>query len=165
MCQGKPNIVQMVAFYYTEDQNKCLIQNTVLEFCDQSLYDFMKKNLREQTPMHMVKKFARGLFKGLNSLHNLGIAHRDLKPENVLLKGNDIKIGDLGSAKVLDFSDASRNTPFVVSRYYRAPELTLGSHLYDVSIDVWAAGCIIFELITKVIMFNGDTEGMMLVEI
>lgn len=52
------------------------------------------------------------------------------------------------------------NTPYVVSRYYRAPELILGSHHYDVSIDVWAVGCILFELITKTPLFPGDSEGL-----
>ena len=45
------------------------------------------------------------------------------------------------------------NTPYVVSRYYRAPELILGSPYYDYSIDVWAAGCILFELLTRTPMF------------
>jgi len=51
------------------------------------------------------------------------------------------------------------NTPYVVSRYYRAPELILACNRYDFSIDIWATGCIIFELITKTPMFPGDSEG------
>ena len=51
------------------------------------------------------------------------------------------------------------NTPYVVSRYYRAPELVLGSHLYDFSIDIWSVGCIIFELVTKTPLFPGESEG------
>lgn len=104
-------------------------------------------------------------------MHELGISHRDLKPENILLKwpdGSDmsepsksvVKIADLGAAKVLDVSDRRMNTPYVVSRYYRAPELILGSHFYDTSIDVWAVGCILFELITKTPLFPGDSEGL-----
>ena len=57
------------------------------------------------------------------------------------------------------------NTPYVVSRYYRAPELILGSNKYDHSIDIWAAGCILFELLTKRPLFPGDSEGLQLVEI
>lgn len=56
------------------------------------------------------------------------------------------------------------NTPYVVSRYYRAPELILGSNYYDFSIDVWAAGCILFELLTRTPLFPGDLEGYQILE-
>ena len=69
-------------------------------------------------------------------MHELNIVHRDLKPENILLKGDVVKICDLGSSKVLDTQEFI-NTPYVVSRYYRAPELILGSNKYDSSIDIW----------------------------
>ena len=67
-----------------------------------------------------------------------------------------LKIADLGAAKVLDFSEKRMNTPWVVSQYYRSPELILGSHYYDFSIDVWATGCILFELITRTPLFPGE---------
>jgi glycogen synthase kinase 3 beta len=102
-------------------------------------------------------------------MHSKGVAHRDLKPENILVKKNGnnpdplsmiVKIADLGSSKFLDFSDKRMNTPYIVSRYYRAPELILGSHLYNFSIDIWSAGCILFELMTKTPLFPGDSEGL-----
>jgi glycogen synthase kinase 3 beta len=76
----------------------------------------------------------------------------------------DIKICDFGSAKVLDRSIRNLNTPFAVSRYYRAPELILGSNLYGPSIDVWATGVIMFELFTGMNMFTGVAEAMQLCE-
>jgi len=75
----------------------------------------------------------------------------------------ELKICDMGAAKVLDKA-TQHNTPYVVSRYYRAPELILGSNKYDESIDVWATGCILFELITRTPMFPGDAEGMQILE-
>ena len=93
-------------------------------------------------------------------MHQLGISHRDLKPENILLKDNVAKICDVGSSKVLDTSPSSMNTPYVVSRYYRAPELILSCNKYGLSIDIWAVGCIIFELLTKTPMFPGESEGI-----
>lgn len=133
--------------------------------------------------MEEIKVFGKQIFKGLAGMHEKGIAHRDLKPENILLKipGNDknlvspakienvdqlsleLKICDLGAAKVLDMK-SHFNTPYVVSRYYRAPELILGSIYYDYSIDVWATGCILFELITRTPMFPGDAEGLQVLE-
>ena len=100
-------------------------------------------------------------------MHDLGISHRDLKPENVLLKDGIVRICDVGSSKVLDdpkYSANPMNTPYVVSRYYRAPELILGTNRYNESIDIWAAGCILFELMTKRPLFPGDSEGLQLVE-
>ena len=56
------------------------------------------------------------------------------------------------------------NTPYVVSRYYRAPELIMGSNKYDCSIDIWSAGCILFELVTRTPLFPGDAEGLQILE-
>lgn len=67
----------------------------------------------------------------------IGIAHRDLKPENILISKEDvIKICDFGSSKILDF-EHGKNTPYIVSRYYRAPELILCVTNYSTSIDIW----------------------------
>jgi serine/threonine protein kinase len=108
-------------------------------------------------------------------MHSKKVCHRDLKPENILIQvpeGNQsrtegqmqVKICDLGAAKVLDNSEGARNTPYVVSRYYRAPELIMGSNKYDLSIDIWAAGCVLFELITRTPLFPGEEEGIQILE-
>jgi serine/threonine protein kinase len=156
-----------------------------MEFCDCSLEDKLRQAEKEKKPipMEQVRQYAKQLFNGMAQLHAQGISHRDLKPENILLKipGNDknltspittdsvdplkleVKICDLGAAKVLD-KKSHYNTPYVVSRYYRAPELILGSIYYDLSIDVWAIGCILFELVTRTPMFPGDAEGVQVLE-
>ena len=69
-----------------------------------------------------------------------------------------LKICDLGSA-----SDASDNeiTPYLVSRFYRAPEIILGMP-YDFAIDVWSVGCTLYELYTGKILFTGRTNNQML---
>jgi len=69
----------------------------------------------------------------------------------------------VGSSKIID-QTSCMNTPYVVSRYYRAPELILASNQYDHSIDIWATGCMLFELITRTPMFPGDTEGLQIIE-
>ena len=105
-------------------------------------------------------------------MHSVGIVHRDLKPENILLKDETkgknphltVKIGDLGTSKKLDKSSRRMNTPYVVSRFYRSPDLILGSTFYDFSIDIWAAGSILFELLTRTPLFPGNSEGMQLFE-
>lgn len=98
------------------------------------------------------------LINGLKNIHSKNIAHRDLKPENVLLsKEGIIKICDFGSSKVIDPN--GKNTPYIVSRYYRAPELMLCLTKYSTAIDIWAAGCIMAELVTLTPLFKGKTEG------
>ena len=137
-----------------------------MEFCDENLEDVIEGVQASEGFLAMsdVKKITAQLFKGLASMHAMGIAHRDLKPENVLLKSGEVRICDVGSAKVLDMSPMRMNTPYVVSRYYRAPELILASSHYDTSIDIWAVGCMLFEMLTKIAIFPGDSEGLQLVE-
>ena len=120
--------------------------------------------------MAHVRHFTKQVFNGLAQMHAQNISHRDLKPENILIKQpsrlvqpndplkSELKIADLGAAKML--SENGLNTPYVVSRYYRAPELIMGSNKYDCSIDVWSTGCILFELITRTPLFPGDAEGL-----
>ena len=159
--QGKPNIIQLLDFFYTVDEQERIIQNAVLEYCDGSLEAVIDdaKMSHKPVPMDKVKKYMKQLLTGLEAMHKVGISHRDLKPENVLLADDEIKIADLGSSKKLDLSEKRMNTPYVVSRYYRAPELILACNWYEVSIDIFSVGCMFFELLTKNALFPGESEG------
>lgn len=107
-----------------------------------------------------VRSYAQQMFLGLSLLRKCNILHADLKPDNVLVNEarNMLKICDLGSA-----ADASENdiTPYLVSRFYRAPEIILGIP-YDFAIDMWSTGCTLFELYTGKILFTGRTNNQML---
>lgn len=76
---------------------------------------------------------------------------------------NILKICDLGTA--IDRSDAATAhnelTPYLVSRFYRAPEIILGVP-YDYAVDVWSIGCTLYELYTGKILFTGDSNNQML---
>jgi serine/threonine protein kinase len=113
-------------------------------------------------PMEDIKSYMKQILTGMAYVHRQQIFHRDLKPENILLNHQGVvKICDFGSAK---FLNDKLNTPYIVSRYYRAPELILACSDYNEKIDVWAIGCIFYEFLKLMPLFPGKTEGSQLIE-
>ncbi|KAI1177596.1 kinase-like domain-containing protein [Nemania sp. FL0916] len=111
------------------------------------------------------RAYAHQIFVALAHLRKCSIIHADLKPDNILVNEtrNVLKICDLGTA--IDRSDAATAhteiTPYLVSRFYRAPEIILGMP-YDYAIDMWSIGCTLYELYTGKILFAGDSNNQML---
>jgi len=107
------------------------------------------------TPAH-VKCILVQTFVGLDYLHQHWILHRDLKPENLLLDDKGVlKIADFGLAKMYG-SPSREMTPQVVTQWYKAPELLIGSKHYTTSIDVWAMGCIVAEMVLRIPFFFNE---------
>merc|ERR1719412_3454645 len=96
---------------------------------------------------------------GLEYMHSGGIIHRDLKPENILVNAADckVKITDFGLSRGvrIDLDSPQKLTEYVVTRWYRAPEVMCCSRLYDYQIDTWALGCISAELYYRRPVFKG----------
>lgn len=163
--RGCQNVVQLLNIYYSKNEEGKVVQNLVFEFCSQNLEEIIQtaKENRRLIPMDDIKDFMRQILAGMDFVHNQGVCHRDLKPENILMNANGVvKICDFGSAKVL--SPNGLNTPYIVSRYYRAPELILACSDYTNKIDIWAIGCILAEFLTRRPIFPGKTEGSQLIE-
>uniref|UniRef100_A0A7R9SVU4 Protein kinase domain-containing protein n=1 Tax=Polyblepharides amylifera TaxID=1486889 RepID=A0A7R9SVU4_9CHLO len=98
--------------------------------------------------------FVYQLLRGLKYIHSAGVLHRDLKPSNLLLNANcDLKICDFGLARTS--SEKEFMTEYVVTRWYRAPELLLSCSEYTAAIDVWSVGCIFAELLGRKPLFPG----------
>ncbi|GMN31955.1 hypothetical protein TIFTF001_003472 [Ficus carica] len=94
------------------------------------------------------------LLRGLKYVHSANVLHRDLKPSNLLLNANcDLKIGDFGLARTTSETDFM--TEYVVTRWYRAPELLLNCSEYTAAIDIWSVGCILGEIMTREPLFPG----------
>lgn len=105
-----------------------------------------------------IKYFAYQLLRGLKYTHSAGVIHRDLKPENILINTNDceLKITDFGLARGVCV-DNKNYTEYVVTRWYRAPEVMICSGEYDERLDIWSVGCIIAEMILRKPLFPGDS--------
>lgn len=164
--KGLPHCVQLQECFFTKNDEGKLVQNLVFEFLENDLERTigLAKNSQQYISCSKVIDIGYQLFKAIADIHALGIIHRDLKPENVLISANNlVKVCDFGSSKFID--PKGKNTPYIVSRYYRAPELFLCLTNYDGCIDVWAVGCIIAELVCLRPLFRGKTEGEQLFSI
>ncbi|ORY28644.1 kinase-like domain-containing protein [Naematelia encephala] len=110
--------------------------------------------------MRAVRAYAHQMFLALSLMRKCSIVHADIKPDNILVTENKatLKVCDLGSAS--EVSDGEI-TPYLVSRFYRAPEIILGLP-FDMAIDVWSVGCTLYELYTGKILFPGRSNNQML---
>ncbi len=106
--------------------------------------------------------FLRELGKGLAYLHDRGIVHRDLKPGNIFYEDGYVKIGDYGLSKFMAASQHSGQTVSVGTVHYMAPEV--GSGNYDRTIDIYALGVILYEMLLGHVPFTGATMGEVLMK-
>lgn len=125
----------------------------VYDLMDTDLHQIIRSN-QPLTDEHF-QYFVYQVLRGLKYVHSAGVLHRDLKPSNLLLNAScDLRIGDFGLARTAADADASL-TEYVVTRWYRAPELLLSCDGYDGGIDVWSVGCILAELLGRAPLFPG----------
>jgi serine/threonine protein kinase len=116
-----------------------------MEYCQYDLEALITTRL---SPSQCLSYFTQ-ICTGIAELHSRDITHRDLKPGNILVTSNNVcKITDFGLSRKMD-SNNSRYTPLVGSGSYRAPEVIAETGNYDSSIDIWALGCILFQMVSK----------------
>lgn len=89
-------------------------------------------------------------------MHSANVMHRDLKPSNILVnKDCYLKICDLGLARGYEQEDEFK-TEYVITRWYRSPEVILKASEYTKAVDIWSIGCIFAELLGRTPLFPGE---------
>lgn len=112
---------------------------------------------RQELSLEHVQYFVYQILRGLKYIHSANVIHRDLKPSNILVNGNcDLKICDFGLARGIEDEQVGGLTEYIVTRWYRAPEIMLACHEYTKAIDIWSVGCIFAELLGRQALFPGN---------
>ena len=132
-----------------------------LEVMDTDLHKVIQSR-KPLTERHY-KCFMKQLLEGLKAMHAVGVYHRDLKPGNLLVRKNcELRITDFGLARFVDEStkqgenEVNPMTEYVVTRWYRCPELLLAPDLpYSEAVDMWSVGCIFAEMLRGKAIFPG----------
>ena len=129
--------IKLLDIFYTINNNHELIQHLVFEYMPISLGKVLRMNYpyKKRMSHEEIICISQQLLKGLNDIHKKSIIHRDIKPDNILMTIDfpyKIKICDFGSAKKV----STQSTPYIVSRFYRAPELIFCNCEYGTEVDI-----------------------------
>eukprot|EP01106_Pelomyxa_sp_JSP_P018365 TRINITY_DN837_c0_g1_i15.p1 TRINITY_DN837_c0_g1~~TRINITY_DN837_c0_g1_i15.p1 ORF type:complete len:327 (-),score=93.47 TRINITY_DN837_c0_g1_i15:145-1125(-) len=148
-----PNIVDLI-----EVVNEGSKLYLVFEFLDQDLKRYIECVSTPFLDPALVKSYLFQMLLGLDYCHSHRILHRDMKPQNLLIdKMGNLKLADFGLARAFGIP-LRPYTHEVVTLWYRAPEILLGSTSYSTGVDIWSTGVIFAELLTKQPLLPGDSE-------
>jgi cell division cycle 2-like protein len=149
-----PNIVDLKEVLSGDTPEECVL---VMEFVEHDLKT-LQESMHDPFVASEVKTLLRQLVSGVSFLHDNFIMHRDLKTSNILLDNRGrLKLADFGMARYIPPRDAPL-TQLVVTLWYRAPELLLGTPSYSTEVDMWSVGCIMGELLLKAPVLPGTNE-------
>lgn len=144
-----PNIARLIEVC-TESHHVYL----VFSYYEYDMYGLLYNHNLNLT-IDQVRCYSRQLLLGVKACHDKNILHRDLKPANLLVnRGNNLQITDFGLAT----TNTNCSTNGVITIWYRPPEILLGKQGYGKEIDIWSAGCIIYEMITHEVLFRSNLD-------
>ncbi|WP_084736207.1 serine/threonine-protein kinase [Cystobacter ferrugineus] len=161
---GHPNIVEVLDFNTLEDGTPFLVMEYLRgESLEQRL---------ERGPLVLEEMmfFTRQIGSGLAAAHRAGVVHRDLKPANVLLVPTDfggtvrerVKLLDFGVSKMLASQTLqTQDSVLLGTPQYMAPEQAMGRNSeVDARADLFALGCIVYEMLSGRSPFEGEENGI-----
>ncbi len=147
-----PNICTVYEIDETDDERLFI----AMSFCEGET--LKRKIERGALPLLDAVHFAAQIAAGLAAAHAKGIVHRDVKPANVIVSPDGrVKIVDFGIAKLADQSRLTRDGTAVGTAGYMAPEQIRGEP-FDVRVDIWAVGVVLYEMLTGRLAFSGHTD-------
>lgn len=154
--KGHDNIIGLLSILRAYNNKDLYL---VFDLMDTDLHIVIRAKILK--PVH--KQFIMyQLFKALKYMHSAQLVHRDLKPSNMLLNSECImKLADFGLARSLAFDDSNEPpvvSDYIATRWYRAPEILLGSTSYSLAVDLWSAGCILAEILLEKVIFPGKSS-------
>lgn len=156
-----PYVVKLEEVVHTEARSGSPVLFLVFEFLDHDLKQFMitKYGKGRGIDPQLAKEFCFQILLGLRYCHASSIMHRDLKPQNLLIdvKSRTIKLADFGLGRVYSLP-VGKYTHEVVTLWYRAPEILLGTKQYSTGVDIWSVGCILAEMVVGRPIFCGESE-------
>lgn len=149
-----PNIVGLEDVLMQE--NKLYL---VFEFLSMDLKKYMDSIPQgQQMDKMLIKSYLFQISQGMLFCHQRRVLHRDLKPQNLLIDNKGvIKIADFGLARAFGIP-VRVYTHEVVTLWYRAPEILMGSPRYSTPVDIWSIGCMFGEMVNRRPLFHGDSE-------
>ncbi|XP_070631862.1 MAPK/MAK/MRK overlapping kinase isoform X3 [Bos indicus] len=127
----------------------------ICELMDMNIYELIRGR-RHPLSEKKVRHYMYQLCKSLDHMHRNGIFHRDVKPENILVKRDVLKLGDFGSCRSV--YSKQPYTEYISTRWYRAPECLLTDGFYGFKMDLWSAGCVLYEMASLQPLFPGANE-------
>lgn len=149
-----PNIVRLLDILHSEKK-----LTLVFEYLETDLKKWLdgRGGPADQDDMPTIKSYLYQLLQGVAHCHSKMVLHRDLKPQNLLLQSRrgELKIADFGLARAFG-APVRAYSHEVVTLWYRAPDVLLGSRFYSTSIDMWSVGCIFAEMLLGRPLFPGD---------
>ncbi|KAK1443357.1 mitogen-activated protein kinase [Babesia gibsoni] len=150
------NIVELKEVFPAKNDRDLYI---TFEYIDTDLHAVIRINILEE--IHK-KYITYQIIKAIHFIHSGDLLHRDLKPSNILLNAKcNVKLADFGLARSLATDSNKEGSPvltdYVATRWYRAPEILVGSTKYTKSVDMWAVGCILAELLIGKPLFPGSS--------
>jgi len=158
-----PNVLSIRELFLqgSETSPDCYV---CLEIMDGDLHNLIHHEKAPLLGEFQVQCILYQILRGLLCLRRAQVLHRDLKPGNILVRsGGDVKIADLGLGRKLEDNNNTDHddlppvvlTEYVVTRFYRAPEVVLTATKYTYAMDMWSVGCILGEMLTQKALFQG----------